>query len=801
MADDLFQYSQKKQSGITPREMIFKYIRFLPWVIISLALMFALAWLKLRYSTNIYNVSGKLLVKKNSNPYSSAGGGGGKFDDIFMMQGSSNTLNDEIEVIRSRYMAARVIRSLGLQTQFYNKGKIKQPSVIHPADLPFAFEMQEQRDSLTGFSLLVTIISKTQFYLNESKTPYYFNQFIELPIGKIKLTPTQRSLNLFASNEFIISYQPLESAAAALSGAINVGQSVDLVSNVLIISYQTENTRVGIDIVDQFMEEYQKSSLEDKRQILVNTLEFIDEQMKGVKSDLGTAERSLQGFREQNRVINPEMQSQLFINNLAESNKELSTQEVKVSVLDLLSKYITNQENPYRTVTSTLGIVEPTLLQQVTEYNKLQVERETALKTTPASNPYIKTLESGIESLRIAILENLRNIRKTYQLAIDNIKAKNGEVDKQIMSMPGKEKQLLEVTRQQKILEELYSFLLQKKLETSISSASTISNIKVLEPAMAGGGPVAPNRKSTYVMFLFIGLILPVGVIFLLEYLNDKVKTKADIEKLTATPVLGEIGHAEEGGALVVTANNRQYIAEQFRILRSNLQYILPKTDKPVMMVTSSFSGEGKSFVSTNLGAVLAISGKRTVILEFDIRKPKVLHGLGLSERRGLTNYIVGNIAINEIIHPVPNVENLFVIPCGPVPPNPAEMLLDEKVEGLFAELKKQFDVVIVDTAPVGLVSDAITLGHYANAAIYIVRHNYTYKKQVAMIDELYEQKKLPHMAIIINDINARSGYGGYYGYGQYGYGYGYGYGAGYFDGENKKKKGLFGRIKNWFRG
>ncbi|MEP7279477.1 MAG: polysaccharide biosynthesis tyrosine autokinase [Bacteroidota bacterium] len=799
MTDDLFQYSQKKQAGITPREVVFKYIRYIPWVIISLALMLTLAWIKLRYSTNIFSISGKLLVKKNSNPYSSGGGSGSKFDDIFMMQGSSSSLNDEIEVIRSRYMAARVIRSLGLQTQYYNKGKIKTPSVIHPKDLPFAFEIQEQKDSLSAFSLLVTIISQSQFYLDESKTLHNFNEYVNLPIGKIKLSLTNRSLALFASNEFIISYQPLESAAASLSSSISVGQSTDFVSNVLIISYQTENTRMGIDIVDQFMEEYQKFTLEDKKQILVNTLSFIDEQMKGVKSDLGTVEHNLQGFREQNRVISPEIQSQLFINNLSESDKELSAQEVKVSVLDLLSRYITSQENPYRTVTSTLGITEPTLLQQVTEYNKLQVERENVITTTPLKNPYIKSLETSIEKLRVDILENLRNIRKTYQLSIANIKSKNKEMDNQVMSIPGKEKQLLEVTRQQKILEELYSFLLQKKLETSISSASTISNIKVLEPAMAGGEPMAPNRRSTYITFLFLGLIVPMGVISLMEYLNDKVKTKADIEKLTETPVLGEIGHAEEGGALVVTANNRQYIAEQFRILRSNLQYILPKTDKPVMMVTSSFSGEGKSFVSTNLGAVLAISGKRTVILEFDIRKPKVLHGLGLSERRGLTNYIVGNLNINEIIYPVPTVENLFVVPCGPVPPNPAEMLLDEKVGLLFAELRKQFDAVIVDTAPVGLVSDAITLGSHANAAIYIVRHNYTYKKQVGMIDELYKHKKLPHMAIIINDINAKGGYGGYYGYGSQGYSYGYGYGAGYFEAENKRKAGFFTRVKKWF--
>jgi capsular exopolysaccharide synthesis family protein len=227
------------------------------------------------------------------------------------------------------------------------------------------------------------------------------------------------------------------------------------------------------------------------------------------------------------------------------------------------------------------------------------------------------------------------------------------------------------------------------------------------------------------------------------------------------------------------------------------LQYVIPKVEKPILLITSSFSGEGKSFISTNIGSVIALSGKRTVILEFDIRKPKIMQGLGLSERKGITNYLVGSVTLNEVIHPVKEVENLYVIPCGPVPPNPAEILLHEKVDQLFSELRNQFDAIIIDTAPVGLVSDAITLGKYADATVYIVRHGYTMKKQIHLVDDIYQQKKLPHLSIIINDINSRGGYGGYYGYGSYGgYGYGYGYGngsngsGGYFE-SNAKPKGI----------
>lgn len=795
MQEDTIELVTPKQPVLSPRELVFKYLRYLPWLIVSVGLMLSLAYIKLRYSTPIFSVSGKLLVKKNSNPYS---GGGDKFDDIFMMQSSGNSLNDEIEIIKSRSMGARVARVLNLQTQFYNKGKIKDPSIVHPNDMPFVYEIRNQKDSTRGYSITITVVNDNDFHINESATIYHFNQFVELPIGTIRLFNTGKNIHLFSSNIFIVSYRPIESVAAWLSGGISVMPSGEYNSNVLTVGFQTENPRLGLDIVNHFMDEYQKASLEDKRQIATNTLAFIDTQARVVKVDLGTLERNLQLFREKNRLFAPEQQSLLFFNELSESNKALMDYGLKLKAVELLGNYISNQSTAHRIVGSTMGIAEPSLVQQVMEYNRLQLERETALKTAPAGNPAIKNLEAGIEVLRSDMQSNLQNIRNSFQQAIADIRRTSASADNEISQMPLKERQFLEVTRQEKILGELYSYLLQKKLETAISSASTISNIKVLEPALAGGAPILPKRGSLYFIFLMVGIALPVAIIFLLEYMNDKVRNKSDIERFTNAPVLGEVGHAEEGGALVVTSNTRHFIAEQFRIIRSNIQYILPKIEKPVMMVTSSFSGEGKSFISTNLGAVLAVSGKRTVILEFDIRKPKIMEGLGLNERRGITNYIVSNIPIRDIIYPVPEVENLFVIPCGPVPPNPSEMLLDEKVKTLFDQLKKEFDVIIVDTAPVGLVSDALSLAKYVNASMYIVRHNYTFKKQVQLINELYVNKKLPHLAIIINDLNTKTGYGSYYGYGNYGYGYG-SYGYGYFDVKGKRPGGLLSRLKRLF--
>lgn len=782
---------QQNKVSITPREVIFKYIRYLPWLIVSVILMLAAAYVKLRYSTPIYSVSSKLLVNSQT-PY---GNTSEKFDDIFMMQ-RTDRLNDEIEIIKSRSMASRVVRSLGLEMQVYNKGKIRS-TIIHPRDVPFHFDIIKA-DSSKGFSILVVLAEDNSFTLNENPKKYFFNEVVNLSGVTFRILPNNIDRRGFASNEFLVNWIATENRAAQLSGGLSVGRVTEG-TNVLNLVYQTENILLGIDIVDRFMQEYQQGSLEDKREIAGKTLAFINSQLDTVYRELKGVETNLKNYREANQLFNAEAQSSLLFDRLSESNKEVIKQGVSLQIIDFSIGYLSKKENEYKIISSMLGIEEPSLMEQVSAFNRLQLERETTLKTTGPNNPNVLKIEAAIEKLRRDMIENLQNVRKTRVLALDEVTRQNLDANRILSSIPAKEKQVLEVTRQQLILQELYSYLLQKKLETALASASTISNIKVVEPAMASKVPISPNRKGLYIMAIIIGLAVPTGIVFLLEYLNDKVKSKAEIQQATAAPILGEIGHADQAGALVVTSNSRKFLAEQFRIVRSNLQYILPKVEKPIILVTSSFSGEGKSFVSTNLGAVMALSGKRTVILEFDIRKPKVMKGLGLHERKGITNFIVSNISLTDMIHPVPGVENLFVIPCGPVPPNPAEMLLDERVEVLFNELRNQFDVVIVDTAPVGLVSDAITLSRYVNATVYIVRHNYTLKKQIQLIEDIYQHNKLPHVSVIINDISVRGGYG-YGGYGGYGYGYGYGYGAkggknGYFASDAKPVSGW----RNWF--
>lgn len=794
MEEEKRQSNYNSTNAFSPREMVLRYIHYFPWVIISVVLFLFLAYLQIRYSNPIYNVRAKILVK-DENPY---GSGNDKFQDIFMMQNSSQNLNDETEIIKSRPMAERVVNALGLQLMIYNKGSIRT-SLIHNNDVPFLVHLVQVEDSTTlGFNLPVNIINEKEFQIIGQSSKLNFGQVFSVGQAKIQLIRNGEKWKSFSSNEFLINWVPLKQRASELSRTLVVTQGNDF-SNVLTLSYNIESIKVGIDIVNQYMQEYRESSLEGKREIAENTLQFINNQLDTVKRNLGGVERNLQEFREQNQIFVPDVQSQLTFGEVSTSMQQSTEQEVKLRIVDFLTNYLKDSRNPYRTVPASLGIEEPSFLQQIVEFNQLQLNRERALKTIPSSNPLISDMETSIERLRTDMLTNLSNIRHTYEMAINKLNSITGKAQAQIQTIPRKEKQMREVTRQQGILQDLYSFLLQKKLETAISSASTISNIRIVEPAIGSSIPISPNRKSLYFIGLIIGVFLPVGAIMVMEYLNDKVKSKSDVEKFTNTPILGEVGHATQEEVLVVANNNRQLIAEQFRIIRTNLRYILPKVEKPVIMVTSSVTGEGKSFISTNLGAVLAISGMRTVILEFDIRKPKIMQGLGLKERKGITNYIVGNLDYSDIVHKVPQVENLFVVPCGPLPPNPSEMILDARVKELLDDLKKKFDAIIIDTAPVGLVSDAIVLGNYADAVVYVIRHNHTLKKLLSLVEDLYSKQKLPRMSVVINDIQTTSGYRKYYGYGEYGYGYGYGYGyaSDYFELQNQKEKSFLNR---WFK-
>lgn len=792
---------ESRQRGnwtVSPKEIIFRYLKYLPWLILSVLLFGLLAYLKIRYTVEIFRVQSSLLIKDERDQNQGLSKDE-RFADL-VMSGNMINLSNEIEVLRSRPVLQRVGNDLNLQIQYYNKGKLRS-SLLYPKS-PFILDILSKGDTTQSLGFTITCIDDHRFLLNQSKTPTNFGQEINME-GKIFriMRSTDMEIKSLASPKYDIMLLSPDDVAGTLANGLKIAQSGDQ-TTILTLTFEGENVNLGKDILNKLMAVYDTLMIEDKNRIAGNTLRFINDRLFDLSDTLRGVEGGLKDFMINNEAFDIEGQSKTYLETIETGAKERTELEVKKSIVEYLISYISDKKHNYDLVPTILGIEEPALLQLVGEYNRLELDRDANIKTASPTAPMIRAMDSTLEKMRLNMGQALINVKEACNIATANLDQKSTQIHDRLTLLPGKSLQLLNKQRQEKILEDLYSLLLQKKLDISLSSASTISNSRVVEPAIANYAPVSPDKKKIYTLYLAIGILIPVGIIALIEILQDKVKGKTDLEKNTTAPIIGEIGHSRYAQSLVVRHNSRSIVSEQFRAVRTNLQYIIKDAAKPVILVTSTFSGEGKSFISTNIGAVMALSGKKTVILEFDIRKPKIVSGLDLKRKMGITNYIIGKASFNDLLVPVENTDNLFVIPCGPIPPNPAELLLDKKMDELMAEVIEHFEVVIMDTAPIGLVSDATSLAKYATASLYIVREGYTYRRQLEFVEETYVNKKLPNMGLILNDIKLGGGYyGGYYGrsYGYYGT-YNYAANSGYFDdGQGRKKGGLMMFIKRLF--
>ena len=778
------------------REFIMKYFHVVPWAIVTISISIGIAYLKIRYTNPIFQASGKIIVKSKNN----GGTSQGKFSELYTMQSGNNDFEDQIELLRSSSLARLVVETEGLHMQYFYIGRFRTTAIHKPAS-PIDCIILKHPDSLSSFSLQVRVEDDNSFKIAGNARLIKFGSTFQQGNGIYKINKNQPNIGKSENKDMIVRWTPTGELAKSLAGQIQVGASTSG-SHVLTFGISHEDVGTAKDIINGYLKVYGSYALSDKKASAKNTIEFINGQLALATDELGGIESNLQGFRERNKVLAPEEQASLFLERMSAGEKVIEEQGIRLKLIDYMSKYLSNNTNAYKGVPIVMGLDDENFTNIVSDYNKLQLQREIALNTMPAGNPIIRDYETAMDKQRNEMVTALANAKENLQTGISTYLGKTKIAGTELSGVPGKQRQMLDIMRKQKIAEGLYTFLLEKKLETSIGSASIVSDVEVLESAFSSGVPVSPNTKTLYMIAFVIGLAVPVSILFVSELLNDKIRTKADLEERTKAPLLGEVGHSESEKTLIITSTDRKFISEQFRILRANLQYILTvKQATNTLMVTSSVPGEGKSFVSTNVAAVMAVSGKKSVIIEFDIRKPKIMKGLGLDHKsnKGISNYLVGKANIEEIIYTVPGIENLYVIPCGPIPPNPAELILNDRLAKLFEEVKSLFEVVIVDTAPVGLVSDGFVLSKYTDACLYIVRHNYTFKKQIEIVDAIYREKKFNNMSLVINDVQAQAGYGNYYGYVNYGYS-NYGYKSdlsNYFD--VTKKKGFFRMVRKVF--
>ncbi|HMK17019.1 MAG TPA: polysaccharide biosynthesis tyrosine autokinase [Chitinophagaceae bacterium] len=784
------QPANKDLGTLSIKDLFFKYVRFLPVFLVSVALCLLGAYLYLRYTTPIYRVSGTLIFKQEEQNH-----GGSKFNDIFNAKNVSD-VQSEIEILKSQALMERVIDSVQLQVSYFAVGKIKTLNIY--TDCPFRLNIIKLTDSSSSFKMNFTFPTENEFRINKESEKFKFDDVFGNSYGLFSLTKVYNGVK---GKEFNVEWKSTQEQASMYAPIVRVAPKIPG-SSIYNIQIDYTNSALAADIVNNLMLRYKDASIDDKNATIIQRLEYIIKQLVRIDRDLDSIEAKRIIYVNENNLSGYEAQSASLFEIQTRSDEEIQNQKQQLVIIDIMTAYLKDSMNNFEKTPSALSVSDQTLGTMVGGYNQMQLERKRMLEQKiPEENVQIQAKNAELEKLRKSILEAFKNLKVAYNSSINDFYKRGSTAQFKQKEMPAKIQRLLEMERERDSKLALYKFLQEQREETAMQQAATVSNSKILSVAYPTNTPIKPNRRAIQLLAIILGLGLPAMYIFFQEIINDKVNTRYDIEKLTDASVLGEVGHSYSSTSMIVSKTNRSMVSEQFRIIRSNLQYVLNKVEKPVIMITSSFSAEGKSFITTNLGGVMALAGKKTVMLEFDIRKPKLFSGMKLNSKQGITNFLVGKAEMADLPVKIPGYDNLYGISCGPVPPNPAELLLDSRVEEMFNWLKENFDVIIIDTAPVGMVSDAMTLGSFANTTLYIVRQGYTYKKQISLIDEFYHENKLPKISIIINDVKLKPGYG-YYGYGRYGYGYGYG--GGYYEIEQgqdtPKRIFTLGRLKNLFK-
>lgn len=780
--DSLDTIKNNDEEEVSLREMINKYLSYWPYFALLLVIGLTSAWLYLRYTLPVYETTASLLIKDNKN---SPGGNLGPLE-AFDLFGSANSVENEAAILKSRTLMQNVVRNLHLYAPIFVKGRIlDQPAF---AITPVKVEAQNP-DSTKGPK---PGQKPEEIYFNYNKDKglvemnnlyYPLNKFISTEYGVIKFIPNSNFVIPVNDNDeeekepkqFYFILKNVEATANAL--LLETDVTTDKVSNVINLKIKNEVPKRGESILNELLKVYNQAAILDKNMLAGNTLKFVEDRLKFVSQELDSVESGLENFKSRNQITDITAQGQIYLQTVAANDQKLSEIDMQLAALDQVEKYVKTGGSVGGIVSiSSVTIPNPAFSANIQRLSELELQYTQLKKTVPANNPQLQSLVDGINKLKPTILDNVVNQRKNLLASRNDLSTVNNSYNSMLRSVPEKERELLSISRQQAIKNNIYTFLLQKREETALSYASTVPDSRIIDHAQTDDKPVSPKRILIYLAALIVSLGLGFAILYIKDLLTYTIQEKSEIERFTKTPILGEMVYDTSNSPIVITEGKRSFIAEQFRQLRTALGYVgIDKTHKRIL-ITSSISGEGKSFIAVNLGISLSLMGKKVILLEGDLRKPKISDLLTISRTDGISNYLIGKKEINDIIKET-GIENLSLITSGPIPPNPSELISNSKFETLLSELEIGYDYVIIDTAPIGPVTDAFILSPICDTTLFLVRHGYTPKLFVKKLEELRRANALKNPVIVFNGIKAK-GPGGYgYGaYGKYGYGYGYGY-------------------------
>ena len=805
-------YSKEEEEGIDFQKLLMIFLINWKWCVLSVIVCMAGAFVYLRYATPLYRITAKVMIKDTKK--------GGYTSEMVALEdlgflNSTGGIDNEIEVLLSKSLIKRTVMDLKLYTSYYEEGRFKDRDLYNQSPIWVDLEHGKAADLKVGFLLTFSPKEDSTFVVEYktvdengepvekeekiSKLPY----LLETINGNLIISRNP-AVELSLDRKLKVSIRPPLNTAKSYLANLTV-EPTSKTTSVAVISIVNSNRKRGEDFLNELIATYNEDANNDKNVIAQKTEDFIAERIEIVGKELNQTEGDVQNFKVRSGLVNLVSDAEQALKETSDYEKKRVEVNTQLNLVQMLSDYVFDPSNNLKTLPTNIGLTDAALTQMITTYNAQILQRDRLLRTATESNPAVMSITAIAEGLLDNIKTAIVNLKNGLTISKNNIEREVAKYTGRISSAPVQEREFAGIARQQEIKSGLYLMLLQKREENSIALAATADNAKIIDDALAEEIPLSPKRSMIWLIAFVMGIAIPIGVLYVLNLFRYKISGRPDVEKLTNISILGEVPIAEElekgERAVVVREDSNDLMAETFRAIRTNLNFVLTNPNSKVVLFTSTTATEGKTFISSNLAVSLALLGKKVILCGLDIRKPRLVDLFKLTDKkRGITTFLAGDandkeLLFNQIMNSGIN-PNLDLLPSGVIPPNPAELLAKENLDKAIEYLSEKYDYILLDTAPVGLVADTLLIGRVANASIYVCRAEHTPKADFEFINELYKENKLPHMSLVINAVDLEKG-GYYYGSGKYGYknrygyryNYGYGYGMNSNNKSGKKKK------------
>lgn len=774
--------SSAEEQEITLGDLFFVLRMNWKWFVLSILVCVGIAYLYIKITPNEYSRSATVLIKDNTKGGAPMGETA-LFQD-FGMFNLKSSVDNEMLVFQSKRLMQDVVIRLGLDKSYKVREGLKLVELYTQSPVSIQFLSPDCPD---GLSMTITPISEKEARLSdifgkelveniEDRT-ITLRDTVDTPFGPITIIPTLYYGEAYYNKAIDVTKSSVKAVALGYQGKLSISLANKL-STIINLGLTDESIPRAEDVLNTLIAIYNEDAVNDKNQITFNTSKFINERLIIIEKELGSVDSDIETFKRENQLTDIHSETGMYLQESSAYGKEALSLENQITLARFIREYLTDPSKSSDLIPSNTGVSDVNIESQISEYNEVLLRRNKLIGNSSERNPVVMDLNNSLNAMKQTIIRAVDNLIVGLNIQIRNTQERESQTLRRITAVPSQQKYVLSVERQQKIKEELYLYLLNKREENELTQAITESNARIIDPATGSDAPVAPRSMIILLAGLMLGCIIPAAILWLKETLNTSLRNRKELQDGVTMPFLGEIPLKEKKGTeIVVHKNGRDPVSEAFRIVRANMDFMrVKKKDMKVITITSAFPGSGKTFVSINLGMSLALTGKKVVLVDLDIRKAtmsKLIH----STSKGVTSYLSEQTdEIRELVQPSKLDENLDMISVGPTPPNPAELLLSERLDLLISWLRENYDYIILDNVPSLQIADAYIINRVVDLTIYLVHANKFPRRMLPDLEQLYKESKFNNMAVLLNGVDYKKGGYGYYSYGYYGYGYGYGH-------------------------